>query len=333
MLGAGISATIAYTSIAVDKTRAGVVVGTGAFPLTPGTFQAQHGKVKLACEGDAIDAYGVELVPTTVHIADARAMPTPPSLASLGFELVCSQLPRECPPACLYSSVEGGSAIAAYYACVEEAVKRATGADAAVAFCHAVRSPKPAADCKGAEAGYAAYAHTDQSRDSWSSRAKELVARGEFDAFPPGVGRENACRVASARRYAVVSAWRKLNHSPSHLAVLDHTSLQHDDAMPFSIIEQGYVGGNYRLRDSSEVAARHKWLYYPDMTPNEMLLFTAFDSDHPADTTLFAPNKMSASCFHSAFVDPQAQPSDPARISIDVRCLVVWDDDEDVAVN
>jgi len=325
--GISACASIAYTSLAPGKTQAGIVLGTGAFPLTPGTFQAQHGQVPR--DMVAVESYGVELVPQTVNVLDARALSTPPTLDSLGMELVFSPLPNDCPPACLHTSAVNSPEIAAYYACTEEAVKKATGANAAVAFCHAVRSPKPAANCQGAEAGYASYAHTDQSESSWSSRAHELVAAGDFCAFPPGISEHTARRITGARRYAVVSAWRKLNDSPttSHLAVLDHTTLQPNDVMPFSIIEHGCAGGNYRLRHSPEVAARHKWLYYSSMTTSEVLLFSAFDSHHPANASLFASNKMSASCFHSAFVDTKrALPTDPARISIDVRCLVIWDD-------
>ena len=125
---------------------------------------------------------------------------------------------------------------------------------------------------------------------------------------------------------------RKLNRSQaSHLAILDHTSLRREDVLPFEIIQDGCVGGNYRLLDSAESARRHRWLYYPSMNPDELLLFTAYDSAHPAADKLFAQQNMTASCLHAGFVDPTAPADEAARVSIDVRLLIVWDDD--VCVN
>jgi len=72
-------------------------------------------------------------------------------------------------------------------------------------------------------------------------------------------------------------------------------------------------------------------MYYSAMNPHELLLFTAFDSAHPAAEKLFAKQNMTASCLHAGFVDPTASVDEAARVSIDVRVLVVWDDD--VCVN
>jgi uncharacterized protein VirK/YbjX len=101
--------------------------------------------------------------------------------------------------------------------------------------------------------------------------------------------------------------------------------------LPFHIIQDDCVGGNYRLADSAEAARRHRWMYYSAMNPHELLLFTAFDSAHPAAEKLFAKQNMTASCLHAGFVDPTASVDEAARVSIDVRVLVVWDDD--VCVN
>jgi len=125
---------------------------------------------------------------------------------------------------------------------------------------------------------------------------------------------------------------RKLNTSQaSHLAILDHRSLRSEDVLPFHIIQDRCVGGNYRLLDSEEAAKRHEWFYYPSMTPDEVLLFTAFDTGHPAADELFSQQKMTPSCVHAGFLDPTASANEPSRVSIDVRLLVVWD--EDVSVN
>ena len=215
-----VSATIAYTAVPEGKARAGIVIGgaaaNGVFPLNPGTFRAQHGQVPLRkrrgtdalCAG-ATDAVGAQLVPRSVDIADARALATPPSLDTAGFQLVASPLPAACPPEVLgdASAPQHDCAAAAYFASLEETVRRATGADAVTAFCHVVRSSKSAAECRGPEAGYASYAHADQSVDSWSSNARALFQTGDMAAFPPGLSSESVRRALEGQRYAVISAW------------------------------------------------------------------------------------------------------------------------------
>jgi hypothetical protein len=326
------TASISYTCIPEGKTRAGIVIGagSGAFPLNPDTFLAQHGSValdELVYNPEAYNLYGAGLVPRMVSLRDAREMITPPSLDLNGFQLVHSKLPSSCSPDVLSAGefdVERPM-ISAYYATVQDAVQRVTGASAVVAYCHVLRSGKQAAECKGAEAGYASYAHTDQSPVSWSSRARSLVSEEMVDSFPPGIDHKDAERAIQGRRFAVVTAWRKLNNSTaSHLAVLDHTTLLEEDVLPFSIIQGKFVGGNSRLRDSADAAARHKWCYFSNMTPDDLLFFTAFDSDHPSKALLFPGQDTPSSCFHACFMDDLA--SEP-RVSIDVRLLVIWDDD------
>ena len=211
--GKTISAQVAYTRIPLGKSRAGIVVGGAAanatLPLNPGTFRAQHGQVSLRDPRATAATVGAELVPRIVQVADARAVSTPPSIDSIGFELVTSPLPDACPPEVLGDAfaVQHDLAVKVYYSGLEETVKKVTGAHSATAFCHAVRSNKSATECRGAEAGYASYAHTDQSHDSWSSNAAALVQAGDMAVFPPGLRSENVRRAIKGKRYAVLSAW------------------------------------------------------------------------------------------------------------------------------
>jgi len=209
---AGLTATIAYTALPAGKARAGIVIGgaaakRGAFPLNKSTFRAQHGQV--SSDSLEIAAVGSQLVPRRVEIADARALAKPPLLDDAGFQLVASPLPVACLPEVLgdASAPQHDRAVAAYYTSLEETVKCITGADAATAFCHAVRSNKSATECKGAEAGYASYAHTDQSHDSWSYKARALFQAGDMAAFPPGLDRESVHRALEGKRFAILSAW------------------------------------------------------------------------------------------------------------------------------
>lgn len=211
--GKTLSAQIAYTRIPPGKSRAGIVIGGAAanatLPLNPGTFRAQHGQVSLRDPRATAATVGAELVPRIVEVADARALSTPPSIDSIGFELVTSPLPDACAPEVLGDTFvqQHDLAVAAYYSSLEETVKKLTRAHSATAFCHAVRSNKSATECRGAEAGYASYAHTDQSQDSWSSNAAALAQAGDMGVFPPGLSSQNVRRAIEGKRYAVLSAW------------------------------------------------------------------------------------------------------------------------------
>ena len=134
-----------------------------------------------------------------------------------------------------------------------------------------------------------------------------------------------ACRDAS--RYAVLSAWRYLGPAPacraSHLAVLDHATVAAGDLLPFSIVADGAFGGNYRLRGGGRGSDRHRFFYYPAMTRAEVLLFSVFDSDHPAQASRFQ-HTPHATVLHTAFDDPRGA-DEPRRESIDVRLLLAWD--------
>eukprot|EP00908_Phaeocystis_cordata_P009549 Transcript_20329.p2 GENE.Transcript_20329~~Transcript_20329.p2 ORF type:complete len:83 (-),score=42.09 Transcript_20329:8-256(-) len=72
------------------------------------------------------------------------------------------------------------------------------------------------------------------------------------------------------------------------------------------------VAFNYTLRHSDA----HRWLYYPDMSRDELLLFKAFGSAEREGERPFV-------LFHSAFDLPDAQEHAP-RASLEVRCVVAW---------
>jgi hypothetical protein len=60
---------------------------------------------------------------------------------------------------------------------------------------------------------------------------------------------------------------------------------------------------------------KHRWYYYPDMQPDEALVFRLFDTADPHW-------HMTA---HTAFVDPSADPASPKRMSFEIRTLAVMD--------
>ena len=291
------------------------------FPLRMDTFRAQHGNIRSAfLTKDILSLFdgGAELITSTVKIENARALLPMPTLSTHGFELL------SCPSASAAALPEHKD----YYGETESALRELTGADAAVAVAHVLRTSDDTKKCRDAGAGFATYIHTDQSHRSWAPRLAELCDSW-IDVGPPGLSEADARRASRARRYVVLSAWRYLGPAEtcrhSHLALLDHTTLtSRDEVLDFSLIAGDFEGGNYRLRESSTSA--HRFLYYPAMSRDEMLCFTVFDSNPPAGTSdsLFKHVPV-ASVFHGAFKDPTAPKGEPQRESVDVRVLLIWD--------
>ncbi|MBD3728092.1 MAG: hypothetical protein IE933_00100 [Sphingomonadales bacterium] len=59
---------------------------------------------------------------------------------------------------------------------------------------------------------------------------------------------------------------------------------------------------------------RHKWYYFSDMTPDEVLVFKRWDSD-PAKAR-YVP--------HTAFTDPSVGPGATPRASVEMRAVCYW---------
>ncbi len=67
----------------------------------------------------------------------------------------------------------------------------------------------------------------------------------------------------------------------------------------------------------------HRFFYYKDMTPEEVMFIKCFDSRSQVNPG----GKKGVADYtpHTAFVDPQTPASAPGRQSIEVRCLVFYE--------
>ena len=65
--------------------------------------------------------------------------------------------------------------------------------------------------------------------------------------------------------------------------------------------------------------SKHKWYYQSNMTPEEVMFVKCYDSKKDGRARR-SP--------HSAFVDPKTKNDPRPRESIEVRCLVFWEDQE-----
>ena len=82
----------------------------------------------------------------------------------------------------------------------------------------------------------------------------------------------------------------------------------------FSSVSKGKGLENWLVKASPQ----HKWYYLRNQTPDEVMFVKCFDSKLDGRVRR-AP--------HSSFEDPRTKDEQKARQSIEVRCLVFWENE------
>jgi hypothetical protein len=186
-----------------------------------------------------------------------------------------------------------------YYPEVEELIKIHSGASRVEIFDHTLRS----GDEMEREAKLirepVLSAHNDYTEWSGPNRVREL--------FPDEA--EELLR----RRFAIIQVWRAINQPirKNPLALADAKSVAMDDLL---VAERRYphrVGQTYRLKYN----ANHRWFYFPEMRPDEAMVFKVYDSEKDGRAR-FTP--------HTSFNDPTSSSTAPARQSIEVRAIAFF---------
>ena len=115
--------------------------------------------------------------------------------------------------------------------------------------------------------------------------------------------------------------WRNIAQAEvqnNHLALLDLTSVDAlSDYLPSEIHGPGYDVVIYRLSDRNH--SRHRWVYFPAMHRDEVIVFKHYDSHG---------GQAGGPVFHCSVADPTASKGAPPRESIEVRCIACFPDSE-----
>jgi hypothetical protein len=191
------------------------------------------------------------------------------------------------------------SADSAYAGEVRAAVQRLSGADFVIPMGGMMRDSAQTSDTVQPPA---AEAHVDFTRRSAERIAERLYRRDR----PNGGG---------YRRFLAFSFWRALSAPPQDmpLALCEGRSVRDEEGTPNTKIDVAEIPTGEALfapieGEADMTAATifhhssgHRWWYFPDMTPDEVVLIKFYDSDH---STAWR-------CPHTAFRDfsrPDAQP-------------------------
>ena len=115
------------------------------------------------------------------------------------------------------------------------------------------------------------------------------------------------------RRFAVIQVWRPIRHPVETwpLAIADAQSISPENLV---VTERRYpdrIGQTYAITYDP----RHHWYWFPQMRPDEALVFKTYESEKQGRARWTA---------HTAFEDPNTPPGARPRESIEIRTLAFF---------
>jgi hypothetical protein len=151
----------------------------------------------------------------------------------------------------------------------------------------------------------ARYPHADNTDES-SMQLAEMIA-----AFVPGVD------LKAASRWAFYNIWRVTTPPPQDcpLAVCDARTVAHADEVTVKAVTKELSGLVVHDTTSYCYNPDHRWYYFRNMTPQEVIVFKTHDTD-PSRAHRVA---------HTAFTDPTCPEGVTTRASVEMRALALFD--------
>lgn len=324
-----------------DSTAAGT---RGIFHYLDDTVTSslyRNGRVRTRRDPDGSDGddHGVLLVPREMSVHDARALAGDErrTLDRNGFELMDYPL-----DGLQVDFFDQAQIIEHYYPHCAALIGELTGGRV-FAFDHNVRSAQGKQSRRRIAGGQqvqgpAHVVHGDYTLTSAPQRLRDLTRPpGGNDTLAAVLGTEQSliaptlaeAALAAGGRFAIINLWRSIAPEPvqAHpLALGDGQCVQPEDLVVYEIHYQDRIGENYFAKHSPQ----HRLYYYPLMTGDEALLIKQWDADgalarsegRHADSS--EPDRPCTFSFHSAFEDLAAPDNAPDRLSIEVRCMVVY---------
>ena len=224
--------------------------------------------------------------PRPMPIADGRGHEDRFTLDQNGFALLKK-------PSVERAFKDEAAIAGAYYDECADIVRDATGASRVMVFDHTLRGPDQPREA-------VMRVHNDYTEASAPQRIRDL-APDEAEAL-------------LARRYVFINVWRPIGHVviDTPLALCDAGSFTDDDLIVTDLVYRDRVGEIASVRHD----ARHRWVYFSRMTPDEVVLIKCHDTARDGRARL---------SFHSAFRDPTAPADAAPRQSIEIRTIAFFE--------
>jgi hypothetical protein len=280
---------------------------------------------------------GAHFVPSIVKVNNARGLDK--DLHRHGFQLLPSQVSN-----LEIDFYDHRDVVKHYYphceALVRSILMKSSAASVKVrAFDHNVRSSRGAEETllkngRGATVqNPAGLVHGDYTRVSAPRRLEQLgqptaktndVLRSEGDSVLDSSLIQQALQ--GKLRFAFINVWRNIaRDAPVQkipLACIAANTMNATDLRTFQIHYTDRVGENYFCCPSP----KHEWFYYPYLKMDEALILKQWDSEGDLAKGDEVDSEVSTMTVHSAFMDPTSPTNAAPRESIEVRCVVVWDE-------
>jgi len=183
---------------------------------------------------------------------------------------------------------------------VVDFLKRTTGAKRVLVFDHTIRTKanvnKSLTDEKAtSQRAPVMLVHCDYTSESAPKRVRQLLPNEADDLL--------------SRRVTFVNVWKPIKHivEEKPLAMLAVESSPPEDFMKLYLRYRDRDGENYVLKHSD----KHKWYYFPRITPDEVILLKTYDSEQDGRARFVA---------HTAF--DHAETENPrTRESLEIRTI------------
>lgn len=183
--------------------------------------------------------------------------------------------------------------------------------------------------------------HVDQTPGAAAVRVRRHLPEDEAETLLKG-------------RYQIINVWRPIENSASDfpLAVVDWRSTSPSDFVKVdllypkrdSVVDDDDDRGKEKLADEATKLSTegyqvkgetfavqpnegHRFWYMKDMTPEETMFIKCFDSRGQGAPEGKGVQGRAMCTPHTAFVDPDTPADAPGRQSIEVRCLVFYEDE------
>jgi hypothetical protein len=151
----------------------------------------------------------------------------------------------------------------------------------------------------------ARYAHGDVTDTSGPAQAEGLASMF------------GGVTLTDFSRWALFNMWRSTTPPPQDfpLAVCDARTVVPSDGVTVVAVTEVRRLGHLEADTTGYLHnPHHRWCYFADMTPEEVLIFKTHDSD-PARAHRVP---------HTAFTDPTCPPGTPTRASVEMRALALF---------
>ena len=227
-----------------------------------------------------------------VKVVDGRRLATEPRLDKEGF-ILKSHLTK------VRDFYDDHEIAGIYEDEIKSLLKAETGAARIEVFDHTRRSASETVRLKRKLREHATVIHNDYTAESGPKRLRQLLP--------------DEAESLLQNRFAIINVWRSINGVVHNhpLAMCDASTVAQEDLVAVVRQSKDRVG-EIQLATYNP---GHRWVYYPEMTENEALLFKTYDSLEQGVTRF---------TIHSAFDDPDADAKSPARESIETRCFVFY---------